>query len=323
MYDIVALGELLVDFTPFVNPDSGNTCFERNAGGAPANVLVAATRLGSKCAFIGKVGRDNFGAFLEKTLQKNDVDTSGLQFSSDVNTTLAFVFLDAHGDRSFGFYRKPGADIMLTADEVDYSLIDNATVFHFGSLSMTDEPARSATLAALDHAKKAGRIISYDPNWRPPLWKSEEAAKAAMLAPMSQVDILKISETELTMLTGQTDLKKGLDQFLRMGVKIVIATLGPKGCLFGCRSGMEHLPTYDTRVVDTTGSGDAFFGAFLSNICRFGIDPESVTLSRLRELVDYSNAAGAICASMRGAIPAMPDRKAIERCMKTVPKLIV
>lgn len=321
MFDVVALGELLIDFTPAGYSAAGNVLFERNPGGAPANVLAAVTKLGGSGAFIGKVGDDKFGYFLKETLEKTGIDAKGLKFSEDANTTLAFVHLGKDGDRSFSFYRRPGADTTLEEKDLDYSLIDEAGIFHFGSLSMTDEPARSSTIRAVEYAKSKGKIISYDPNWRPPLWKSEEAAKNGMNKGLRYADVLKISEVELEFLTGTGDLESGSRILYDGGIRFVIITLGPRGCYYRCTAGTGHLNTYNTKVIDTTGAGDAFLGAFLYRLCRLECKLD-LSKQQIENMIDFSNAAGAVCASGRGAIPSMPSMPDVEKCIKTVPRLI-
>ena len=321
MFDVVALGELLIDFTPAGNSQAGNILFERNPGGAPANVLAAVTKLGGTGALIGKVGSDQFGFFLRDVLEKHGIDGRGLRFSRDINTTLAFVQLNEHGDRSFSFYRKPGADTTLAPEELDFGLIDSAKIFHFGSLSMTDEPARSATKAALEYARKKGKVITYDPNWRPALWESDEQAKENMLFGLQYADVLKISEEELKFLTGTGDVDAGSMQFLDRGVKIVVVTLGPKGCYYRCAKGSGSLSTYDTKVVDTTGSGDCFFGAMLRQLSRYAGALEAIAPEELAKLADFANAAGALCATQKGALSAMPTEEEVRRCMSSTPLL--
>ncbi|HHY46140.1 MAG TPA: carbohydrate kinase [Firmicutes bacterium] len=321
MFDVVALGELLIDFTPAGYSASGNVLFERNPGGAPANVLVALTMLGGKGAFIGKVGDDQFGHFLKGVLGERGIDTRGLRFSSEANTTLAFVHLDERGDRSFSFYRNPGADTLLRAEEVDFGLVDEARIFHFGSLSMTHEPARSATLAAVKYAKESGKIVSYDPNWRPPLWQDDAAAREGMSLGLKFADVLKLSEAELGFITGEPDLDRGSKKLLEMGISLVVVTLGPKGCYYRCPSGTGQLPTYDTRVVDTTGAGDAFMGALLFHISRMEYSLQELDRPEVERMLDFSNAAGALCASKKGGIPAMPTIDEVVSCMRNVPKL--
>ncbi len=321
MLDVVALGELLIDFTPAGTSQTGNILFERNPGGAPANVLSAVTKLGGTGALIGKVGSDQFGFFLRDVLKNQGVDDRGLRFSREVNTTLAFVQLDEHGDRSFSFYRKPGADTTLTPEDIDFSLIDDAKIFHFGSLSMTDEPARSATKAALAYAREKGKVITYDPNWRPPLWESEEHAKENMLFGLQYADVLKISEEELVLLTGTGDVEAGSRQFLDCGVKIVVVTLGPKGCYYCCAAGSGFLSTYDTKVVDTNGAGDCFFGTMIWQLSRYGGTLESIAPEELAKMADFANAAGAVCATRKGALPAMPSEEEVLQCKTSTPLL--
>lgn len=321
MYDVTGLGELLIDFTPAGNSSAGNVLFERNPGGAPPNVLAAIARLGGRGAFIGKVGADQFGHFLKRVLDENNIESGGLVFSPDENTTLAFVHLDDKGDRSFSFYRKPGADTTLQPGEVDLELIRQSGIFHFGSLTLTAEPARSATLRALEYAKQQGKIVSYDPNWRPPLWESEAAAKAGMLLGLRFADIVKVSEEELGFLTGEKDLEKGSALLFDSGIRLVVVTLGPKGCFYRCAEGTGRLPTYDVKVVDTTGAGDAFFGGLLYSISKLGKKLEEVSLDEVAEMVDFSNAVGALCTTKRGGIPAMPYPEEVERCRKQVPRL--
>jgi len=321
MYDVVGIGELLIDFTPEGKSDTGNPMFVQNAGGATANVIACVSKLGGKSAFIGEVGNDVFGNYLKKVLEDNGIDNSGVKFCKSVNTTLAFVSLDEHGDRNFSFYRRPGADIMLEPEDVDFNLIDKAKIFHFGSLSMTDEPSKSATKAALKYAVDAGKIISYDPNYRKPLWNREDEAIEGMKYGLQFADIIKISEDELEMLTGGKSIETGAKELLNMGIKIVAVTMGSKGCYFRCQDGNKYMNTYDTNVVDTTGSGDAFMGAMLYSISTLNIPLEKITAKQLEKIVDFSNACGALCASYQGGIPSMPTIEAIETCRRSVPIL--
>lgn len=321
MFDVVALGELLIDFTPAGISDAGNVLFERNPGGAPANVLAAVSKLGGKSAFIGMVGKDQFGHFLKEVLESNAIDASGLKFSDKADTTLAFVHLDEKGDRSFSFYRRPGADTMLTKADLELEVIKNAKIFHFGSLSMTGEPARSATLKAVRYAKESGALISYDPNWRPPLWENDDAAKEGMALGLQYADILKISEVELAFLTGQTDLDKGSKMLFDMGIKLVVVTLGAKGCYYRCAAGTGQLDTYDTKVADTTGAGDSFMGALLYHLSGFKGTLDTMSRPVLEKIIDFSNAVGALCAAKKGAIPAMPSMEEVRYCINSIPKL--
>jgi fructokinase len=324
MFDIIALGELLIDFTPYGISDGGNPVFERNPGGAPANLLSAASKLGARTAFIGKVGDDLFGRFLAKTLKDNNIDTRGLRSSQTVNTTLAFVHLDSHGDRSFSFYRNPGADMMLEEKDLDHEMIKASKVFHFGTLSMTDEPARSATIKALEIARQNGALISFDPNLRPPLWKSLEEAKKQMIKGLEFADILKLSGEELEFLTGEKDVEKGVEYLGKYGIKLIIVTLGPLGVFYRIGDMTGRLPTYDVKVVDTTGAGDAFLGGALYKLK--DIDPSqlgSLTRKEIEGVLDFANAVGACTTTKKGGIPAVPELQDVLRCMKDVPKLIL
>jgi fructokinase len=316
-FDVLALGELLIDFTPVGRSPSGGALFEQNPGGAPANVLAALSKLGARGAFIGKVGRDQFGDFLKSVLNTHGIDSQGLRFTSQANTTLAFVHLDAQGNRSFSFCRKPGADILLEAAEVDMSLIERSAIFHFGSLSLTDEPSRSATLHAVRHAQKLGKIISYDPNWRPPLWKDDQTAKEGMLAGLAYADILKISDTELEFLTGEADLERAANRLFDRGIKIILATLGPKGCYFKSAAGSGHVPAFPVKVIDTTGAGDAFLGGFLYRLCQSRHSPEDVSLAELTAMVRFANAVGSLCTTRKGAISAMPTGEEVKALLTT------
>lgn len=319
MFDIVGLGELLIDFAP-----AGERTYQANAGGAPANVLAACAKLGKRAAYIAMLGRDDFGDMLESDIRKAGVDASYLRRTDKACTTLAFVSLDAHGDRSFTFVRRPGADMLLSPADVDLELVKSARIFHFGSVSMTDEPSRSATLETAKYAHDAGVVVSYDPNLRPLLWKSLDEAKGVILQAAPYAHILKISEEELEFLTGITDLKEGSAKMMEYGPKVVFITLGPKGCFFRCKAGVGRLPTYDTQVVDTTGSGDAFLGGALTAMLDRGMENlDGFTLEQMQEIADYGNCAGSLVASKKGAIPSMPDRARMEACMREVPKLIV
>jgi fructokinase len=322
MFDVVALGELLIDFTPAGISNAGNELFEKNPGGAPANVLAAVSKLGKSTAFLGMVGEDQFGIFLKEVLKKNGINVTGMKFSKEINTTLAFVHLDEKGDRSFSFYRKPGADMMLTKDDIDYDVIKNSKIFHFGSISMTDEPSRSATLAAVEFAKANGLIISYDPNFRPPLWKSAGDAVENMKVGLKYADILKISEEELELITGIKDMDKGAAMLYDMGVKVVLVTLGPRGCFYRYKGGTGRLDTYDTKVVDTTGAGDSFLGGVLYRLSEKRLeDICQLPKDEFEDIIDFSNAIGSLTATKKGAIPAMPTLEEVNMCRKQVPKL--
>lgn len=322
MFDVVALGEVLIDFTPNGRSENGNLLFERNPGGAPANVLAAVAKLGLKTAFIGKVGNDQFGLFLVNVLKDIDINTEGLVFSNDVNTTLAFVHLNEQGDRSFSFYRNSGADMMLEEDEVNKNIIRNAKIFHFGSVSMTHEPARTATIQAASLAKESNVIVSYDPNLRPALWNSLPEAKETILNCMKYADILKISEEELLFLTGSKDMDTGT-QYLydKYNTKLILVTLGPNGCFFRKGESTGHSQTYDVKTIDTTGAGDAFLGGALYQILQRNKGLEDFTAADIYQCIDFANAVGSLAITKKGAIPAMPTLKEVEACTGQVNKL--
>jgi len=316
-FDVLALGECLIDFTPSGRNDLGMILFACNPGGAPANVLAMNAKLGGKTAFIGKVGNDEFGKFLRDTMVNAGIDVSGLCMTPDYKTTLAFVQLNDKGDRSFTFYRKPGADVMLEFSEVKQELLESCHIFHFGSVSLTDEPCRSTTLKCAEIAKEKGAIISYDPNYRPPLWKSENEAIRIMKAALPLADIIKVSEEEMHLLTGEKDLEDGARKLAGHGAVLVLVTMGPKGAFYMAEDGSGYLATYDVNTVDTTGAGDAFLGALHYRIAGMSREElKSLPDKRWREIIGFSNAAGSLTTTARGAIPAMPDREQIEKCIK-------
>jgi fructokinase len=318
--DITALGEILIDFTPAGVSDNGGALFEKNPGGAPANVAVCVSRLGGKSAFIGKAGQDMFGVFLESVLKEHNVDTRGFRFSREHNTTLAFVELDENGDRSFSFYRSPGADTTISAEEVDYELIKNSRIFHFGSLSLTNEPSRAATIEALRYAKQNRVTVSYDPNLRPAIWKNMEDAKNYISSVMGYADIVKISEEELVFLTGEKDLGKGTyNLYTRYGTGLILVTRGAKGAFyrFGDQTG-ERETFKGIKVVDTTGAGDAFFGGFLFSMTSRGIfNTVKLDSKTIEDMLVFSNAVASLCVSKKGAIPAMPKLGQVMQLIET------
>ena len=309
--DITALGEILIDYTPLPDSDAGMAVFEQNPGGAPANVLVCAARLGRSTAFIGKVGDDMQGRFLRSALEKMGIDTRGLQVDERYFTTLAFVRLTKQGERSFSFARKPGADTQLAPQELDRGLIAGSRVFHFGSLSLTDEPARSATWEAIETARRSGTIVAYDPNYRPLLWINETAARAQMSHPLGSVDLLKVSDDEIALLTGTDDLERGAAMLVDQGIRCVAVTAGKRGALVAAREGMRLVPGCPTRPVDTTGAGDSFWGGFLSCLCESGKGLEELTLEDYCRFARFGNVVASLCVEKRGAMPAMPERQAV------------
>lgn len=322
MLDIVALGESLIDFTPSGINEMGMQLFSRNPGGAPANVLAMAARLGGKTAFVGKVGDDDFGRFLEKTMLDARIDCSGLKKDSEIPTTLAFVQLNAQGNRSFTFYRKPGADIMLEKEEVPEKLLKNCRIFHFGSVSLTDEPCRSATVFAAEKARGHGALISFDPNFRPLLWSDIPTAKKTILDIVPFADLVKVSDEEMELLTGETDLEKGSEKLCALGPKVVFVTLGPKGAYFKAPTGTGIFPAYNVKTIDTTGSGDAFWGTVLWKLTRENKPLEDISLSDWQKLTMLANAAGSLTSAKKGAIPAMPTLAQAQECVREIKPII-
>ncbi len=320
MYDIVAIGECLIDFVSKDGTDSGSLLYEGNPGGAPANVLAGAAKLGLKTAFIGKVGNDRFGSFLKNTLSSSGISTSSMVMSGDCQTTLAFVSLDDTGNRSFTFYRKATADVNLTSDEVNYDMIKESKIFHFGSVSLTDEPARSATIAAVQCAKENNITVSYDPNLRELLWKSTDEAKRVILMGMQYADIVKVSDEELFFLTGIEEVELAMQALYRQyDLQFLAVTMGPKGCCCMCGDSICSASAFDVPCIDTTGAGDAFLSALLYRIIKSGKDFNDYTQSDLKQFADFSNAAGSLATVKKGAIPAMPDECEITGCIARVP----
>ncbi len=322
MHDVTALGELLIDFTPAGLSPQNKPLFEQNPGGAPANVLACLSRLGRQTAFIGKVGADQFGYSLKSTLDEVGVSTRGLVMTDKCHTTLAFVHLNAQGDRSFSFYRNPGADLLLEPGELSYNLIDDCQIFHFGSVSMTADPARQATLTAVRYAKEQGKTISYDPNLRLPLWPSPEIARMHILQAMPLADIVKISEEELLFLTGENDLNQGAEFLLRQyDLQLVLITLGPKGAYARTMASEARRPAYDVKTIDTTGAGDAFTGGFLYQLLQSGKTLSELTDADLGDFLAFANATGSLTTTRKGAIPALPTLGEVEDCMLRLPQM--
>lgn len=312
MISVTALGELLIDFTDAGVSDGGQKLFERNPGGAPANVLVALQRLGLSTAFIGKVGSDMHGEFLLGTLVANGVNCDGLMMDPNFFTTLAFVALDETGDRTFSFARKPGADTQLSASELNRGVIEQSRVFHVGSLSLTDEPARSATLAALDMAKQAGCVLSYDPNYRDSLWPNEAAAVEQMRSILPRMDLVKISDVECALLTGEPNPQKAARKIIDGGAKACVVTLGGDGAYACCKEGGVIVPPFKATVVDTTGAGDSFWGGFLCAFCESGKKPGELKLDDVKRFTRFGNAVASLCVRKRGGIPSMPVRPEVD-----------
>lgn len=313
MMDVVALGELLIDFTCQSVDTDGYPTMAAHPGGAPANFLAALSQFGAKTALLGKVGTDAFGKLLTATLEKAGIETRGLIATDDVFTTLAFVTPDDTGNREFSFSRKPGADTCITFEELDLSLIDEAKVFHFGTLSLTDEPARSATCQAIDYAKKAGKLITYDPNLRKPLWKDLEEAKSALLWGLEQADVVKISDEEVEFLFAM-GVQEGAAHILnQFGVKLVFVTCGADGCFFQNPLAKGHVSSLSgIQVVDTTGAGDIFGGSAVYKLLQTGKAPEALTEEELTDIVRFACTAAGLSTTRPGGISSVPTLSQVE-----------
>lgn len=312
MLDVVALGELLIDFACKSTDFDGYPTMVAHPGGAPANFLAALTKYGCRTAMIGKVGADTFGRLLTGTLDACGIETRGLVPDQEVFTTLAFVTLDASGDREFAFGRKPGADTRLRWEEVDRTLLDETKAFHFGTLSLTDEPARNATCEAVAYAKARGKLITFDPNLRLPLWRDSQEAKEQILWGLQQADVVKISEEELEFLWG-LDYKAGAKKLLaEYDVKLVFATLGPDGCWFQNELASGHVDSLQgIQVVDTTGAGDIFGGSAVSQLIQTGKKPEELTEAELRRIVRFACTAAGLSATKPGGITSIPEKETV------------
>ncbi len=308
MIDVVALGELLIDFATLTVDEDGYPTMAAHPGGAPANFLAALTKFGAKTALLGKVGTDAFGKMLTGTLEKAGIETRGLIATDDVFTTLAFVTFDEHGDRTFSFSRKPGADTCITFEELDLSLIDEAKVFHFGTLSLTDEPARTATQQAVNYAKSKGKLITYDPNLRKPLWNSLEEAKKQLLWGLTHADVVKISDEEVEFLFGlgvEEGAKYILDNF---PVKLVFVTCGADGCYFKNYVAEGKIPSLKSiQVKDTTGAGDIFGGSAVWKLLQYGTDPATMDEATLRDVVTFACTSAGLSTTKSGGISSIPD----------------
>ena len=314
-YDVTALGELLIDFTENGKSPQGNPLFEANPGGAPCNVLAMLTKLGHRTAFIGKVGNDFFGVQLKAGIEEVGIDSSFLCMDDQIHTTLAFVHTAEDGDRDFSFYRNPGADMMLTKEDVPEKVIQDSTVFHFGTLSMTHDGVREATKEAVCIAEKAGTLISFDPNLRPPLWKSLDDAKEAVLYGLAHCQILKISDNEIQWLTGEEDYSKGEEWINeRYHIPLVLVSMGKQGSRAYYNNMMvEAAPFLQKDTIETTGAGDTFCGCVLHYICEHGIC--NLTKDNLREMLVYANAAASLITTRKGALRVMPDSKEVEEML--------
>ena len=314
MYDVVTLGEVLIDFACTATDDEGYPVMAAHPGGAPANFLAAINKFGGKTAIIAKVGTDTFGKLLKGTLDNIGVDTKGLICTDDFFTTLAFVTFDAFGEREFAFSRKPGADTRLSIDEIDLTLIDEASVFHFGTLSLTDDPARDATYKAVEYAKSKGKLITYDPNLRKPLWKDLDEAKVQMLWGLGKADIVKISDDEVDFLFGLSPEQGAAHILENFDVKLVFVTCGAKGCVYANRNARGFVPALEgLKVIDTCGAGDIFGGSAVWKILNMGVKPEELTDAQLKEIVRFACASAGLSTERSGGISSVPDMEAVLR----------
>ncbi|KAK4483393.1 hypothetical protein RD792_010579 [Penstemon davidsonii] len=309
---IVSFGEMLIDFVPTVSGVSLAEApgFLKAPGGAPANVAIAVARLGGAASFVGKLGDDEFGHMLAGILKENGVSADGVNFDKGARTALAFVTLRADGEREFMFYRNPSADMLLTPDELNLDLIRSAKVFHYGSISLIVEPCRSAHMKAMEAAKAAGALLSYDPNLRLPLWPSAEEAKKQILSIWKTADLIKVSDVELEFLTGSDKIDDESAMSLwHDNLKLLLVTLGEKGCRYYTKNFRGGVDGYHVKAVDTTGAGDSFVGALLCKI----VDDHSIIEdeARLKEVLKYACACGAITTTKKGAIPALPSHSEV------------
>ena len=309
-YDVIALGELLIDFTMNGQSEQGNNLFEACPGGAPCNVLALLNKMGKKTAFVGKVGKDQFGTLLRNTISEAGIDASHLVTDEEVNTTLAFVHTFPDGDREFSFYRNPGADMMLHEDEVDEEFVKDTRIFHFGTLSMTHDGVRAATKKAVSAAKDGGCLISFDPNLREPLWSSLDLAKEQMEYGFSMCDILKISDNEIQFVSGKEDYDEGI-AYLQEKYKIplILLTMGKDGSCAYYKGMRVERPGFSVKTIETTGAGDTFGGSSLTYLLEHDFD--SLTEEQLGEMLTFANAAAAIVTTKKGAIKAMPKREEV------------
>ena len=315
VYDVTAMGEMLIDFTLNGQSDQGNNLFEACPGGAPCNVLAMLNKLGRKTAFIGKVGEDQFGRLLRDTIDELGIETKGLLLDREIHTTLAFVHTFPDGDREFSFYRKPGADMMLSEEEVDYELIRQSKVFHFGTLSMTDEPVRSATKKALETAKASGCLITFDPNLRPPLWDSLDTAKEMMEYGFRYCDMLKISDNEIQFVTGKEDYDEGIRILQeKYHIPLIFLTMGKEGSRAYYQDLRVEKKGFTVKAIETTGAGDTFCGCAIHGLLTHGMDGMNEEV--LGEILTYANAGAALITMKKGAIRSMPDPEHITKMIK-------
>ena len=310
-FDVIAMGELLIDFTMNGQSEQGNNLFEACPGGAPCNVLAMLNKLGKKTAFLGKVGDDQFGRLLRDTISSAGIDASNLLTDDEVNTTLAFVHTFPDGDREFSFYRNPGADMMLREEEVEEDFIRQARLFHFGTLSMTHEEVRKATKKALKAAKDNGLLVSFDPNLRPPLWSSLDLAKEQMEYGFQYCDILKISDNEIQFVSGKEDYDEGIRYLQeKYQIPLIFLTMGKEGSRAYYKNLRVEQPGFTVKAIETTGAGDTFCGCSINGVLKYGLD--NLDEEKLKEILTYANAGAALITMKKGAIRSMPEPQNIK-----------
>ena len=314
---ICSFGETLIDFTPVGTSKNGNVIFERNPGGAPANLAVAAVKQGVEASFVGEVGDDLFGHFLKDKLEQEGVNTDYMVVNARYRTTLAFVDLDSNGERSFCFYRNPGADTMIESQSVDLECIDQCDIFHYGSVSMSKNPSRITTFELIKVAKQKGKILSFDPNLRLPLWNDAEEARQEILQGMEYCDILKVSEEELQFVTDETDLEKGARQlFEKYRIPLILITEGKNGCHALFRNFYINSDGYTVDVEDTTGAGDAFLGSFLASVLKAGKSLQEFNGDEIYKMLCLANASAALSVTRKGGIPSLVTTAQAEELMQ-------
>lgn len=317
-YDVVALGELLIDFTENGTSGQGNPVYEANPGGAPCNVLSMLNRLGHQTAFLGKVGNDIFGRQLRSTVESAGINVEGLLTDEDVRTTLAFVETKPDGDRDFSFYRNPGADMMLREEEVRDDIIAAGKIFHFGTLSMTNEPVRSATKHAIAVAKENGALISFDPNIREPLWKDMEEAKEQTAYGLSVCDILKISDNEIQWFSGKEDHTEGIRMLQQTyQIPLILLSMGRDGSRAYYKNMLVEVPAFlQKNTIETTGAGDTFGACCLHYILQYGL--MELTEQQLKDMLTFANAAASIITTRKGALRMMPSLEEIQNYFESI-----
>ena len=315
-FDVVALGELLIDFTDNGMSEQGNTLFEANPGGAPCNVLAMLTKLGRKTAFIGKVGEDIFGVKLRGVLEDVGIDVSNLISDKEVRTTLAFVQTFEDGDRDFSFYRNPGADMMLSEDDLNVKLLKKAKIFHFGTLSMTHKTVRNTTKKAIKIAKENGALISFDPNLRPPLWESLDAAKKQVAYGLGKCDILKISDNEIQWFTGKEDYDEGIKVLQKKyNIPLIVLSMGKDGSRAYYKDmRVERAAFVQEKTIETTGAGDTFGGCCLHYILKYGM--ENLDEEKLGKMLTFANGAASLITTKKGALRVMPSKEEVKEFVK-------